>query len=116
MLAVVAAAITIAKMVVRLPRLTKLFTSFASSRQFHLKTTTHTLTHKHGRFLKEGGPEILVEQTPTHREQGAPASAMFLGRDHLAIWELRSLYLRLEKMPSTFHENQSAETFDRIFQ
>lgn len=112
------AAVAVTKIVVRLPRITKLFKSFAIPRQFTLKTTTttHTHTHKHCRCFKEGKPEIPNEQSPTHKEQGAPASAMFLERDHLAIGELRSFYLRLEKMPSTFHEKQPKETFDRIFQ
>lgn len=57
-------------------------------------------------FFKEGRHGILDEQTPTHKEQGAPASDMFLGTDHLAIWELRSLHLRLEKVPRTFLESQ----------
>lgn len=48
-------------------------------------------------------------KTPTHKEQGAPTSDTFLGGDHLAIWELRSFHLRLERMPRTFHENQSSE-------
>lgn len=46
---------------------------------------------------------------PTHKEQGAPATDIFLGKDHLAIWELRSLHLRSEPMPRTFLESQSRE-------
>jgi len=60
-------------------------------------------------FFKEGRHGILDEQTPTHKEQGVPASDMFLGTDHLAIWELRSLHLRLEKVPKTFLESQFRE-------
>jgi len=67
-------------------------------------------------LFKEGRHDIQNEQTPTHKEQEAPASDTFLGRDHLAAGELRSLYLSLEKMPRTSDENQFRKIFDRIFQ
>lgn len=101
MLVLVPATILITNIVIKLPRFTKLLKTTATFRQFNL--------NKQWRCCKEGRTETLNEPTPTHKEQGTPASDSFLGRDHLAIRELRSLYLRLEKMPKTFHENQSRE-------
>lgn len=98
---VTAAAIIITNTTIQLPRFTKLLKASATFRQ--------SLLNNQCRFFKEGRHGILEEQTPTHKEQGAPASDMFLGRDHLAIWELRSLHLRLEKVPRTFLESQSRE-------
>lgn len=39
-----------------------------------------------------------------------PCLVILPGSDHLAIWKLRWLHLRLEKMPKTLHENQPGDT------